>query len=202
MMARRPATPGDNGIPGSLQCDASGNLFTSVVGSGPSGPAVITAISPPDATPIDPTDDTALEVAALNYVFDSGAGQWIPEETTTPTVINWQVNSAPAVNTIATATRAAPGAGQRNVVNSISASLAGAGVSTVALVVRVRDGAGGTIVWQYSLSISSTSASQGVSISGLEIELTANTAAVIEFSAIPGALNYESVSMTGIARAV
>lgn len=109
----------------------------------------------------------------------------------------WSVNNAAAVNAVATATRAAPGAGVAHVIQNISGSIQGSLASADAILLRVRDGAGGTILWQQYIGISATSGCHTIEVSGLNLKCTNATAAVIEFSAAGGASTYESVSMSG-----
>lgn len=114
----------------------------------------------------------------------------------------WTAVDQPAANTQATETRAAAGAGVRNVCTSITAMFAAGASAPTAVNVSVvlRDGAtgAGTILWAASLSIPATAgATNGISVGGLWIPGSANTAMTLEFSAAGGANTIESVSMTG-----
>lgn len=109
----------------------------------------------------------------------------------------WSVESRPAVGVVATATRAAGGVGVRNVCRSLSASvLAIAAQGQVDVVVR--DGAAGlgAVLWSTRFALA-LGASDRVSLSGINIVGTANTAMTIEFLAAPAATNFEGVAMTG-----
>lgn len=109
----------------------------------------------------------------------------------------WTLTNAPAANTAATATRAAGAAGVRHVLRSINATLtaiAAAGPLTVV----VRDGltGAGAILWQDRLT-AAAGTSDRVSLSGLNIVGSPATAMTVEFTAAPGATNFETLSATG-----
>jgi hypothetical protein len=110
----------------------------------------------------------------------------------------WTLTHAPAADTQATATRAAGGAGVRHVLKSIQASINAVAAITAPLTVVVRDGASGagTILWQDRLTAPAGTDSR-VSKEGLNIVGSANTAMTVEFTAAPGATNFETVSATG-----
>ena len=113
---------------------------------------------------------------------------------------DWSVKHTPAVNTVATISKAAV-ATQRHVCTGFTASVASDGAVSVAnLVVVLRDGAtgAGTIVQASSLSVITTAGSSAnIVISGLNIIGTLNTAMTVEFLAAGGANTYENVSMMG-----
>lgn len=112
---------------------------------------------------------------------------------------DWSVTHAPAANTIATITRAAGGAGVRHKCTSIMAALTAAGAAaTPALTIVLRDGATGvgTILWS-ATHMAGLGFADEVSLAGLNIVGSANTAMTLEFSAAPGAGNFASVAMTG-----
>lgn len=111
---------------------------------------------------------------------------------------NWTLTNAPAANTQATATRAAGAAGVRHVLTSIQATLNAVAAVVAPLTVVVRDGASGagTILWQDR--VTSPAGTDGrISISGLNIVGSAATAMTVEFTAAPGATNFETISATG-----
>jgi len=111
------------------------------------------------------------------------------------------IQHEPAANVQGTITRAAAGAGIKNVCTSVTAAMSATGVATAAQVfVRVRDGTtgAGTILWTCTLAVSATAGTTDkVSLGGLWIEGTANTAMTLEFSAAGGANTIQSVSLTG-----
>lgn len=110
----------------------------------------------------------------------------------------WSAFQTPAVSTISTVTRAAAGAGVRNVCNSIAFSMGGPAIQTN-LTVVLRDGAtgAGAILWSMHTAGQPANGGQVFEISGLNIPGTANTAMTLEFTAAPVATNFESVAMTG-----
>jgi len=115
----------------------------------------------------------------------------------------WVLNSAPAANTLATATKAAAGAGVKNVLIALSAAFVAGAVAPAAVnvTVLIRDGATGvgTILWSRVLSLPAVAGEhRGFDISGLRIDGTPNTALTVEFSAAGGANTFESVAAYGI----
>lgn len=116
---------------------------------------------------------------------------------------DWSVNHTPAVSTQATITRAAGGAGVRHVCTSIDAAyIIPAGVNPAGITLNLRDGGtgAGTILWsrRFGLGVAvGGDAQQEVSITGLNIVGTANTAMTLEFSAAPAATAFQSVALTG-----
>jgi len=110
---------------------------------------------------------------------------------------NWAITHAPAAATQATITRAAGGAGTRHVATSISFSM----VSNAAREfhdIRLRDGASGagTILW--SMRIGTPIGGETlITIGGLNIVGSDNTAMTLEFDAAGGAGSLEGVSLTG-----
>lgn len=110
----------------------------------------------------------------------------------------WSIISTPAVSTQATATKAAGGAAVRHVCNTISFSH-DAIAAQVAVQLNVRDGGtgAGTIIWSMTLKLAVGQQPLCVTLSGLQIFGTANTAMTAEFSAAPVALNTQSLTATG-----
>lgn len=170
----------------------------------------------------DDTDNQATQsigaslVLARNYLFDGAT--WDRQRSagaaalaslsaqgallqTTPG--EWSVNHVPAVATQATASRAAGGAGVRNICRSIDATLIiQPTVNQPVIQLNLRDGAtgGGTILWSRQFGVGAALAAGGqqiVSLAGLNIVGSANTAMTLEFSAAGAALTYQSVAMTG-----
>lgn len=114
----------------------------------------------------------------------------------------WGASHVPAANTQATATRAAAGAGIRNVCTGFTVTLAAQATDPAAiqLVVRVIDGASGTgtYLWQSVIAIPATAGAIAAIVrSSIYLPGTANTAMTVEFSAAGGANTIESVSMDG-----
>lgn len=124
--------------------------------------------------------------------LSSGATQ-IPLVVAEP--LEWAIVSAPAANTIASATKAAGGAGIRHVLRSLVANvqLVTAASFTAAAPVYwvVRDGASGAgaILYQ-GLSTAAT-------LSGLNIMGSPNVAMTVEYTVAPGATNFEVISASG-----
>lgn len=111
----------------------------------------------------------------------------------------WSVTHTPAVNTVATITRAAGGAGIRHVLRSFTATVIGlAAAAEAVLTVNIRDGASGagTILKSFPL-YAPPGGQNGLAMSDLNIVGSENTAMTIEFTAAGGANTYESVSMSG-----
>lgn len=107
---------------------------------------------------------------------------------------NAYASNAAAENVAATATVAATGAGTAFVVTQITAAIQGSLASANGLIVRLRSGAGGAILWQSYI---------GCPAGGCTV-ITANvsfafidTAAVIEFSAAGGVGTFQSVAISG-----
>jgi hypothetical protein len=111
----------------------------------------------------------------------------------------WTLNSEPAANTTATATRAAGGAGVRHVLTSVNASLIGVAAIAAPISVVVRDGATGVgaILWRDKLFTPAAGSRDRLTISGLNIVGSVNTAITVEFTGGPGATNFEVLSATG-----
>lgn len=116
---------------------------------------------------------------------------------------DWRGSHAPAANTRATFTQAAPGAGYRNVLTGFTVILAAGATAPVAATVTVAviDGVSGATSYidgPHAMSIPAIAgAMSGVTRSGLDKRGSANTATTIEFSAAGGANTLESVSIEG-----
>jgi hypothetical protein len=117
-----------------------------------------------------------------------------PEQSST---LNFIVNSTPAVNTQATATQAAAGAGVRHVGTTCSGS-----INTVAaqpaITLNLRNGASGagTVIWSMA-----TTCAIGTSCTLSSPQLVAvgsgNAAMTCEWNAIPAVGNFETATLTG-----
>lgn len=114
----------------------------------------------------------------------------------------WTAHHLPAVATQATATKAAAGAGVRNVCTSITVVFA-AGTAAPAvqqLSVSLIDGASGgtTYLWRAYISLPATAGA----VNGITLQLwrpgSPNTAMTLEWSAAGGANTFQSVSMAGV----
>lgn len=113
----------------------------------------------------------------------------------------WTVRHTPATNTLATATKAAGGAGVYHVCSSIAFTLSSEGAPTPdTLNCYVRDGAttAGDILWSATISLPAVAGtSDRIALSNLHIAGSENTAMTIEFDAAGGANTFEAVAMTG-----
>jgi hypothetical protein len=106
---------------------------------------------------------------------------------------DWVEFSDPGAATNAVATRAAVAA-KSNVVTSISASVVAVNAQTP-MTLRLQNGSGNT-VWALQI-MPATGQSREFQLSGLNIVMTANTAAVLRFNAAPAAGNFVTCGMTG-----
>lgn len=114
----------------------------------------------------------------------------------------WTASHVPAVNTVATVTKATAGAGVRNICTGFTVTLAAntTAPSAVQVTVSLIDGSAGgtTYLWRTQITIPATAgAITGFVRSGIWLPGTANTAMTLEFSAAGGANTFESVSMDG-----
>lgn len=112
----------------------------------------------------------------------------------------WATTHAPAAATQATATKAAAGAGVKNVCTAITVTLASGAVPTVGVVQFVlRDGAtgAGTVLWVGKLSLPAVSGDSRVLAVPVNIEGTANTAMTLETTAAPAANVEATVAFSG-----
>lgn len=111
----------------------------------------------------------------------------------------WSVTHSPAVNTVATITKAAGAAGVRHVCTSLLGALSAPGAAaTPVLNLRLRDGVSGagTILWS-ATHMAGIGFADEVSQTGLNIVGSAATAMTLEFDIAPGANNFASVALTG-----
>ena len=152
----------------------------------------------------DDTLPTAVgDLDRVNAWFDRHGRQHVRtgNQSAAPNV--WTAIHVPAANVQATISKAAAGIGVRNVVTALTAVIAATATAPTAVNVTVNliDGAsaGTTFLWRTTLSLPATAGeTRGVTISGLWLPGTANTATTLEMSAAGGANTIESVSMSGI----
>lgn len=115
--------------------------------------------------------------------------------------VGWAATHAPAVNTQASATKAAE-AERRHVCTGFKARLVGGTTAPAAVVatVHLRDGAtgAGTPLMTFTLALAAAVAAvDEVSMEGIAVFGSANTALTIEFVAAGGLNTFEAVTMTG-----
>ncbi len=110
---------------------------------------------------------------------------------------NWSQAVEPAADTLASTTKAAVAA-QRHVCTAIGGSLVGVAAIAAPLYLRLRDGAtgAGAILWSQAFVVP-IGTCLNFAVSGLNIVGTENTAMTLEWSAGPGATNFETVSLSG-----
>lgn len=152
-----------------------------------------------------------LQVAAVMYADASGTK--IPVKTLSVTNLQlfqgfgaamvgspgeWAINHAPAANTVATISRAAV-ANSVHICRGFSVSINAVAAIAAPLVVNLRDGAtgAGTILWTERL-MAPVGTTFTITREGLNIVGSTNTAMTLEFTAAPGATNFENVNLNGI----
>lgn len=118
----------------------------------------------------------------------------------------WSVTSAPAVNNLAVASKAAGATGVKHVCSGISFSWANDGTANGtarSLVVTLRDGAtgAGTILYNWPVRITTTATDQNnfgrVDLSGLNLLGTAATAMTLEFTGTAPDHTFLAANITG-----
>lgn len=109
----------------------------------------------------------------------------------------WTITHAPAVDTQATATKAAGAAGVRHVLTSLHARLNAVAAQATPVGVTIRDGSGsGTILWQSKVTaVIGTDAE--VHLENVRIVGSEATAMTVQFEAAGATGNFETVSATG-----
>lgn len=122
--------------------------------------------------------------------------------TATPPQPSWYVHHVPAANTQATITQAAAGVGVKNRCLGLTVTLAATGTAPtpINLTVSLIDGAsgGGTYLWRSVIALPGIAGAVScITLSGVNLAGTANTAMTLEFSAAGGANTVQSVSMRG-----
>jgi hypothetical protein len=110
---------------------------------------------------------------------------------------NWSQSAEPAADTVATTSKAGV-ALQRHVCTAIGASIVGVAAIAAPIYLRLRDGAtgAGTILWSQAFVVP-LGQCLNFALSGLNIVGTVATAMTLEFSASPGATNFQTVSLSG-----
>jgi hypothetical protein len=133
-------------------------------------------------------NNNAVNLAAATQPFQTGVA--LPGE--------WGVQHEPAVNVQATISKAAGAGAVRHVCRSISATMNAVAAIAAPISLYLRDGAtgAGTIMrsWRFIAPIGTT---VQVDLPDLNIFGTAATAMTLEWSAAPGAGNFQNVSMSG-----
>ena len=121
-------------------------------------------------------------------------------------MVNWPAEwasfHAPAVNTQATISKAAGGAGVRHVCTGIYAAVRGGTTAPAAIqgTVHLRDGAAGAGTPLLSLTTvlaAAVGAKDEINLNGLNIMGSANTAMTLEFAAAGGVNTFEVVALRG-----
>lgn len=115
---------------------------------------------------------------------------------------NWAVTSAPAANTVASASKAAGGAGVRHVLTGLQAKIVGGTTAPAAIqvTVNVRDGAtgAGTILAAFTMVLAAAIAAKDeINLTDLNIVGSANTAMTVEFNVAGGLNTFECASLQG-----
>lgn len=113
-------------------------------------------------------------------------------------VVAVNANHAPAAAAQATATIAAPGTSRYIHVTEISASFAAGATAGTPVQLVLRDGASGagTILRQWSLAAPANGFA-AIVLTGIDIPMSANTAATLEFTGAGAASTEERVNITG-----
>lgn len=114
----------------------------------------------------------------------------------------WEATHVPAANTVATVSKAAAGAGVRNVCTGFTVAIASGAVAPTAtqLTVALIDGAAGgaTYIWRAVIALPAVAGATTAYVrSHCWLPGSANTAMTLEFSGAGGANTYQSVSMDG-----
>jgi len=215
MMARALLAPRDeNGPPVALGASEQGELFI-VQATGTGGLYVPVSLAASQHALNANTDGfptasflygynggpygAALSFDQLTVISDTNA-----DDTIQRGVLNvnkpgqWRARVTAAEDVLATVTLAAPAAGRRHLVQGFEFSLSGAGNAPQDLTCRIRDGAGGTILWESYIFKDLGGQSVMVAVSDITLVLTAATAMVAEFSAAAGANTFQSINVRGI----
>ncbi len=164
---------------------------------------------PPRAVQLGLNGGIVVDVAASNGIGGEESLETLNFETTASTIVTgtlkvngpvqWTESDAPAGNVRAAATRAAPGAGSRNIIQAFAFTLSGAGPSFQDIRVEILDGVGGAVLFQSYIYKPPGASSVTIALSGLNLQCGDDTATVAQFSAASGDVNcFESVSLHGI----
>jgi hypothetical protein len=201
--------------PNLLIRDATGasKTLTASDSTGSGGPLVMQhTLVDPTATYSTPAGDA--QARAINVlpgdgtnVFKSGAAANVAAKSGANAQLtappgNWAASSNPGANTQASASQAAGGSGVRHVCTAVSFSVASDGTAPAAtqLVVNLRDGAtgAGTVLASWTIAVpAAAGAFASLSLAGLSVVGSANTAMTLEFAAAGGAHTYEACNVFG-----
>lgn len=125
----------------------------------------------------------------------------VPTSEKAPGTTPFAIQHQPAVATQATISQAAAGVGVRNVCTGFTVTLSSTAAPTAGSVIfNLRDGASGagTILWSGRLSIPAAAGNGAtISLGGIWIQGTANTAMTLESAAAPSANTFATVAMIG-----
>lgn len=137
--------------------------------------------------------DRVRSASAANQALASGLGAI---RITSPGTFS--IHSEPAVNVQATISRAAV-ASQRHVATTVAFSINAVAAIAGPISVYLRDGASGagTILKSWRFAGLAAGDNQIHTFGGLQCFGSVNTAMTLEFSAAPGATNFENVSLEG-----
>lgn len=130
--------------------------------------------------------------AAVQAVVSSKVGVQVAAKQS-----DWGLANTPAANTIATVTRAAGGVGTRHIITGLAASVFDAAGTLPLQRVRITSGAE---VWTVYLGAQNTlalNAAYPIALSDLSIVCPDNTAVTMDFTTVPGANNFQTVSLQG-----
>ena len=216
MARRRQIADGEPGLSGSLECNENGDLYVSFAPIPPPGgdPGNYVAVDLSETEYVIDDPAYAFPVASFLYGQRSTVSPEIEQvrilsadnaasleqrgviQTSKPG--QWLSRVTAAENVLATVTRAASGAGTRHVVQGFEFTLSGAGNSPQDLICRIRNGAGGTILWESYIMKGVGGTSVTIAVSDISLPLSANTALVAEFSATAGAGTFQSINVRGV----
>lgn len=173
--------------------DANGAVtyMNEAAGAGTSGSPYTPAVAPHDGT------NQILSASAANLAATTTANALLVSRPG-----QWTQTHAPAVNTVATKSQAAAGTGIRNVCQWLTITLANNNTGSVQTLItfHLRDGAtgAGTILASFTLALPATAGECRVlTLTGLNIPGTANTAMTLESAAAPAAQTAASVAFGG-----
>lgn len=185
---------GATGTSGSGATTVGGDVAS---GDANSGNPVLIGVQAETSLPTAQADNDRVQV-----IGDTTGRPFVRTGNQGPAANYWDVQSAPAANTVATVSQASAGAGVRNVCVGFTVTLCATAVAPAAiqLYVMIVDGAttGTTYLWRTAISLPATAGAITSFVrSGIWLPGTAATAMTIEFSAAGGANTIESVTMEG-----
>lgn len=110
----------------------------------------------------------------------------------------WTAVHVPSTATLATIAKAAGGTGKRHVCTAITATISCGATAQTPIQIYLRDGltTAGTILWAITVAAPANGMG-GISVTGLNIVGTANTAMTLEFSAAGVAASQEAITING-----